>query len=194
MRRAEVERKTRETDIRLWLELDGDGSADVETGIGFFNHMLGAFARFAHARLYVRCEGDLHVDGHHTVEDVGICLGQALAQALGDKAGIARLGHAYVPMDEALAFAALDFSARPFLSYSAPQAQGMIGQFDAALTEEFLRALAVHAGITLHVRMDAGHNAHHCVEAMFKALGSAVDRAKRIDDRIDGVLSTKGVL
>ncbi len=194
MRTAEINRQTRETDISVRLNMDGVGKSETDTGIGFFDHMLESFARFAMIDLTARCAGDLRVDGHHTVEDMGICLGKCLAEALGDKRGITRMGHAHVPMDEALAFAALDISGRPFLAYDAPQATGMVGGFDAALAEEFFRALAVQGGLTLHIRMEAGKNAHHCLEAMFKAVGRALDRAKQYDTRVEGVLSTKGIL
>lgn len=194
MRTADIARKTGETDIRLSLALDGQGRCDAQCGIGFFEHMLSALCRFGLLDLTLRCEGDLHVDAHHTVEDVGICLGQAIAQALGDKRGIARLGHACVPMDEALALAALDVSGRPYLVLDAQFDAPMVGTMDTQLVREFFRAVATHAGLTLHLRVPYGQNDHHKIEALFKAFGRALRDAVAPDPRIDGVLSTKGVL
>lgn len=193
LRRGDVDRRTGETDIRLRLNLDGEGRAQVETGIGFFDHMLTAFARHGLFDLEVRCTGDLHVDGHHTVEDTGLCLGQALRRALGDKAGIRRFGHAYVPMDEALVLAAIDISGRPYLACDLP-VHGRIGSFDAELVEEFFRALVSTAGITLHIRQLAGRNGHHIVEAAFKAVARALKDAVALDPRVQGIPSTKGVI
>lgn len=192
-RRGAVARQTTETDIRLELNLDGSGQADVETGIGFFDHMLTAFARHGLFDLAVRVTGDLHVDGHHTVEDTGLCLGQALKEALGDKAGIVRYGHAYVPMDDALVLAALDLSGRPFTAYDLTPV-GMVGQFDAVLGEEFFRAFATTSGMTLHMRQLAGRNAHHILEAAFKAVARALKDAVAHDPRVQGIPSTKGLL
>ncbi|MDT8900201.1 imidazoleglycerol-phosphate dehydratase HisB [Anaeroselena agilis] len=189
-----IERKTTETDIRLTLAVDGSGQAVVTTGVGFFDHMLVLFARHGLFDLEVKADGDLHIDAHHTVEDTGIVLGQALARALGDKRGIRRYGTAFVPMDEALAMVALDVSGRPFLQYDVEAAACVIGSYAGELTEEFLRALAVNAGLTIHVRLLAGRNAHHIHEAIFKALGRALAEATRIDGRIVGVMSSKGVL
>ncbi len=194
MRTADIARKTAETDIRLSLALDGQGRCDAQCGIGFFEHMLSALCRFGLLDLTLRCEGDLHVDAHHTVEDVGICLGQAIAQALGDKRGIARLGHACAPMDEALALAALDVSGRPYLVLDAQFDAPMVGAMDTQLVREFFRAVATHAGLTLHLRVPYGQNDHHKIEALFKAFGRALRDAVAPDPRIDGVLSTKGVL
>lgn len=194
MRTADIARKTGETDIRLSLALDGQGRCDAQCGIGFFEHMLSALCRFGLLDLTLRCEGDLHVDAHHTVEDVGICLGQAIAQALGDKRGIARLGHACVPMDEALALAVLDVSGRPYLVLDAQFDAPMVGAMDTQLVREFFRAVATHAGLTLHLRVPYGQNDHHKIEALFKAFGRALRDAVAPDPRIDGVLSTKGVL
>lgn len=194
MRTADIARKTGETDIRLSLALDGQGRCNAQCGIGFFEHMLSALCRFGLLDLTLRCEGDLHVDAHHTVEDVGICLGQAIAQALGDKRGIARLGHACVPMDEALALAALDVSGRPYLVLDAQFDAPMVGAMDTQLVREFFRAVATHAGLTLHLRVPYGQNDHHKIEALFKAFGRALRDAVAPDPRIDGVLSTKGVL
>lgn len=191
---AAVERKTSETHIRLTLNLDGQGEARVNTGIGFFDHMLQALARHGLMDLEVTVEGDLHVDGHHTVEDTGICLGMALQQALGDKQGIRRIGSATVPMDEALVHATVDLSGRPFLNFQLRPEGHLIGAFDPSLTEEFFRALAFRAGMNLHLLEWAGGNNHHRVEAAFKAVGRALDEATRRDERIAGVLSTKGVL
>lgn len=193
-RTAELSRKTAETTIELKLELDGIGQAEIATGIGFFDHMLTLWTKHGLFDLSVKVDGDLEVDGHHTVEDTGIVLGQCLAKALGDKAGIKRYGTAYVPMDEALAMVSLDISGRPFLAFEDILPRVHIGDFDAELVEEFLRALSVHAGITLHVRLLAGKNVHHMVEAIFKALGRALDEAVRKDERIVGVMSTKGTL
>lgn len=194
MRQSSVTRRTQETDIELTLCLDGEGKADVHTGIGFFDHMLSALCRFGLVDLQLTCRGDLHVDAHHTVEDVGLCLGQAIGEALADKRGISRLGHAYVPMDEALAFVTLDISGRPFLRFDASFTSPMVGAMDTQLAEEFFRAVAVKAGITLHMQLPYGTNDHHKIEALFKAFGRALRDAAAIDPRVKGVPSTKGVL
>ena len=194
MRQSSVTRRTQETDIELTLCLDGEGKADVHTGIGFFDHMLSALCRFGLVDLQLMCRGDLHVDAHHTVEDVGLCLGQAIGEALADKRGISRLGHAYVPMDEALAFVTLDISGRPFLRFDASFTSPMVGAMDTQLAEEFFRAVAVKAGITLHMQLPYGTNDHHKIEALFKAFGRALRDAAAIDPRVKGVPSTKGVL
>lgn len=194
MRDATITRATRETDIELYLRLDGSGEAEAETGIGFFEHMLSALSRFAGLDLRVRCAGDLRVDAHHSVEDVGICLGQAIAKALGDRAGIRRVASASVPMDEALATAVLDISGRPFLRFDAEFSAPMLGAMDAQLVEEFFRAVCVHAGLTLHLSVPYGKNDHHKAEALFKAFGCALGQAADIDPRIAGVRSTKGSL
>lgn len=186
-----ISRKTKETNISATLCLDG-GEVSVSTGIGFFDHMLTAWAFYAGFGLELKAEGDLYVDGHHTVEDVGIVLGQALGQALGDKRGIRRFGSCLLPMDEALCMTALDFSNRPFLVFEAPMPQPMIGDYDACLTEEFMRALAMSAGLTLHQRALYGKNAHHITEALFKSLGLAMKDAVKVEG--DAVASTKGVL
>lgn len=191
MRNAEISRKTRETEISLTLSLDG-GDIAVHTGIGFFDHMLHSFAVHGGFGLRVDCTGDLHVDGHHTVEDIGIALGQAFACCLGDKAGIARFGSAFVPMDEALGFCALDCSGRPFLVFDAAMPQAVCGTYDTCLTVEFMRALSVHAGLTLHLKSEYGDNAHHIIEALFKALARALRQA--VAQTGGGVLSAKGVL
>lgn len=190
-RTAVVDRKTKETEISIALNLEG-GNVAVNTGIGFFDHMLTALGFYAGFGLEITAKGDLHVDAHHTVEDVGIVLGQALAQALGDKVGITRFGSAFVSMDESLARAVLDISARPYLVYDAVMPQERIGDYDSCLTGEFLRALTVHAGLTLHMAGLYGVNAHHLTEAMFKALGLALKQAVAV--RGDGVTSTKGAL
>lgn len=192
MRTAEIKRKTKETDIEVFVKLDGEGKVNVDTGIGFFDHMLTAFGVHSGIDMQVNCTGDLNVDGHHTVEDVGIVLGQAFAKALGDKGGIARYGLAYVPMDEALSFCALDISGRPFLAFSADFTDFRCGEFDTCLTEEFFRAFAMNSGITLHIREEYGKNDHHIIEAMFKAVAHALKDAMTVTG--GGVLSTKGVL
>ena len=186
-----IQRKTKETDIQLSLDLEG-GEVAVKTGIGFFDHMLTAFAFYGGLGLKLEVQGDLEVDGHHTVEDVGIVLGQAMSRALGDRKGIRRFASAYIPMDEALCFTALDFSNRPFLVFDADMPQPMIGAYDACLTEEFLRAFAVNSGLTLHMKCLYGKNAHHITEALFKSLGVAVKGAIQITGT--GVTSTKWVL
>lgn len=191
IRQATICRETKETQIALYLNLDG-GERKIETGIGFFDHMLNSFAVHGGFGLILNCKGDLQVDGHHTVEDVGIVLGQAVARILGDRAGIARFGSAYVPMDEALGFCALDISGRPYLVFDAPMPQAMCGQYDTCLTVEFMRAFANHAGITLHLKSMYGDNAHHITEALYKALARALREAVR--ETGGEVLSAKGVL
>lgn len=194
IRTAEIKRQTRETNITASLTIDGAGRSEIATGIGFFDHMLILFAKHGFFDLTVTAIGDLHIDGHHTVEDTGIVLGQTLLKALGDKNGIKRYGTAFVPMDEALVMVSLDISGRPFLAFDVDIPTERIGTFDSELVEEFLRALVVHAGLTLHVRLITGKNAHHIVEGVFKALGRALDEATSQDERIVGVLSTKGSL
>lgn len=194
MRSANITRQTGETNITASLEIDGTGNSQITTGIGFFDHMLILFAKHGFFDLNLTAAGDLHIDGHHTVEDAGIVLGQTFAKALGNKSGIKRYGTAFVPMDEALVMVSLDISGRPFLAFDVEIPTERIGTFDSELTEEFLRALTVHAGLTLHVRLMAGKNAHHIVEGVFKALGRALDEATRTDERIVGVMSTKGML
>ena len=193
-RSATLKRTTKETDIEISLDIDGAGEANVGSGIGFFDHMLILFAKHGLFSLSVKAQGDLVIDGHHTVEDIGIVLGQALAKATGDKAGIRRYGHVYVPMDEALVLVVVDFSGRPFLAFDAELGQGRIGEFDVELTEEFLRAVAVNAGLTLHVKLLSGKNRHHIVEAIFKALGRALSQSLERDPRVQGVPSSKGML
>lgn len=193
-RTATWERKTSETAIEISLNLDGAGKSEVSTGVGFFDHMLTLWAKHGLFDLTAKVDGDLQVDAHHTIEDTGIVLGQVLNRALGDKSGIRRYGTAFVPMDEALAMVSLDISGRPFLQFDVELPPAMIGSFPPEMAEEFLRAFAVNAGLTVHVRMLAGKNAHHMVEAIFKALGRALSEASRRDERIIGVMSTKGVL
>ncbi|MBN1192795.1 MAG: imidazoleglycerol-phosphate dehydratase HisB [Coriobacteriia bacterium] len=193
-RSATVERETSETSVRLTLDLDGDGSATVSTGVPFFDHMLEAFGRHGLFALDVSAEGDLAVDAHHTVEDVGICLGTAFARALGDKSGIRRFGSAIVPMDEAMVLAAVDVSGRGQCHYAVDVPIEIIGTFDTTLAKEFMIALAANAGITVHVMAFAGENAHHIIEAAFKALARALAEAVSLDPRVTGVPSTKGSL
>jgi imidazoleglycerol-phosphate dehydratase len=194
-RAAELRRTTAETDISLRLDLDGDGTPDLDTGVGFFDHMLTHIARHGLITLTVRAKGDLHVDDHHTVEDVGIALGQALKGAVGDKRGIARYGDATIPMDETLVLCALDFSGRGGLYFDVDFPDTRIGTFATELVEEFFRAVAVNAGMTLHLKKLAGHrNAHHVAEAAFKAFGRALRAAVAHDPRVTGIPSTKGVL
>ncbi len=193
MREATVSRNTKETQITVTVRLDGRGESEIATGIGFFDHMLTAMSRHSGISMTVHANGDLHVDGHHTVEDTGIVIGQALMQALGDKSGIARYGSAYIPMDEALSFCALDLSNRPYVVFLGEFTNQMIGGYDACLTEEFFRALAVNAGMTLHLNMCCGKNDHHKCEALFKAFAHALKAA--VKENADGaVLSTKGAL
>ncbi|MDQ1080899.1 imidazoleglycerol-phosphate dehydratase HisB [Pseudoroseomonas cervicalis] len=194
-RTADIARATSETEIRLSLGLDGQGDSRIATGIGFLDHMLTALARHGMLTLEVEAKGDLHIDFHHTTEDVGIVLGQALKRALGDKRGIRRYGHAVVPMDEALAEAAIDISGRPFLAWSVTFPRDKVGEMDTELFEEFFRAFAMNAGITLHIIQRAGTNAHHIAEGVFKAVARALRQAVEPDPRAAGAIpSTKGVL
>ncbi len=194
MRQAMIERKTSETQIKLELNLDGVGLYDVNTGIGFFDHMLTQIARHGVIDLKVNAIGDLEVDPHHTVEDVGIVIGQALREALGERKQIRRYGDATIPMDEALALVALDFGGRPYLCFNADLGKGRLGEFDLELVEEFYRSIAAHAGMNIHIRLLDGSNLHHCCEAIFKAFGRAVKAAVTIDERMVGIPSTKGIL
>jgi imidazoleglycerol-phosphate dehydratase len=193
-RTAEIDRATAETRIRVTLALDGDGSGVRETGVGFLDHMLDLVARHGRLDLTVNANGDLQTGAHHTVEDVGICIGQALDRALADRAGITRYGHAVVPMDEARAACAIDISGRGLLAFEAPLPPGAIGNFDHELTEEFFRALASNARLTVHITVEAGTNAHHMIEASFKAFARALRAAAAIDPTEQGVPSTKGTL
>ncbi len=191
---AQVQRATKETDVTLSLALDGGGGGERATGVGFLDHMLDLVARHARFDLDVSATGDLETGAHHTVEDTGLCLGQALDEALGDRTGIVRYGHALVPMDEALATCAIDISGRPYCAFAAQLPPGAIGSFDHELAEELLRAVANTAKLTLHVRVDAGTNAHHMIEACFKAFARALRAAVALDPSEPGVPSTKGTL
>jgi imidazoleglycerol-phosphate dehydratase len=192
MRISEISRKTKETDITVKINLDGKGQADISTGIGFFDHMLTALTVHSGFDISVKAVGDLQVDGHHTVEDVGIVLGQAFKEAIGDRKGIARYGSAFIPMDEALGFACVDISNRPYLVFDASFSDDRTGEFDNCLTEEFFRAFAFNAGLTLHVKEEYGRNDHHIIEALFKAVAHALKAAASING--GEILSTKGVL
>ncbi len=189
-----IHRKTKETDIKLNLKLDGQGITSIQSGVSFMDHMLTLFGVHGFFDLDVKGTGDIEVDDHHTVEDLGICLGQALKQALGDLGGICRYGFSVIPMDEALAQVAVDISNRPYLHYEAPIKDQKVGTFDTALAKEFLRALSLHAGLTLHVKVLHGDNAHHIIEAVFKALGRALGQAVSLEPRTSGPLSSKGSL
>ncbi len=193
-RTAFVERRTNETDVSVRLGLDGDGISSVQTGIGFLDHMLELFAAHGRFDLDIKAIGDLQTGGHHTVEDVGICLGTALSEALEDRRGITRYGSVQLPMDEALALVSLDISGRPFLAYNADLSHSNIGGFDTDLALEFFQAVVSNARITLHIRLLAGSNPHHVIEAIFKGFGRALDVATSLDPRVSSVPSTKGVL
>jgi imidazoleglycerol-phosphate dehydratase len=193
-RTAKTERKTKETVIAVELELDGGGAAEIETGIPFFNHMLDIFTRHGLFDIKIKAKGDIEVDYHHTVEDVGLTLGEAFKQALGDKQGISRFGEATVPLDEALAQVVVDLSGRPYLAYNVKIRPGRVGDFDTDLPHEFFQALANQLGMNLHMNVTQGENPHHIIEACFKALARAMEKATRLDRRIKGVLSTKGSL
>lgn len=193
-RSASVARKTGETDIRLEFGLDGSGKADIVSDVPFFNHMMDLFTKHGHFDLHLDAKGDVEIDDHHTVEDIGICLGQCVKEALGNKAGIRRYANVFVPMDEALAQVAIDVSNRPHLEYRAVYPAQQVGQFQVELVHEFLWKFALEARITLHVIVHYGQNTHHMIEAVFKALGRALDEATSIDPRVQGVPSTKGLL
>lgn len=193
-RTAEVTRTTKETDISLTLGLDGRGGAAVDTGIGFFDHMLNSFARHGFFDLECKVRGDLYVDCHHTIEDTGIVLGEAIREALGEKKGIRRYGSFLLPMDEALVLCAMDLSGRPYLVFDASFTADRVGYFDTEMVKEFFYAVAYSAGMNLHIRQISGSNNHHIIEAMFKAFAKALDEAAGYDDRITDVLSTKGTL
>lgn len=193
-RTARIERNTSETRISASINLDGKGERQISTGIPFFDHMLDLFAKHGFFDLTVQAEGDIGVDNHHTVEDVGIVLGTLVSKALGDRKGITRYGHAVTPMDETLSHVSLDLSNRPFLVYRVPEPMGRCGTFETADVKEFLRAFSGNGGMTLHVNVDYGENDHHIVESIFKGLGRALDSAVSIDPRVSGHLSTKGVL
>lgn len=195
MRKAEIKRKTAETDIVLTLDLDGTGKSDIDSGVGFLDHMLTLFAKHGRFDLQLACKGDTQVDDHHSVEDIGICLGEAFAKVLGDKAGIRRYGSMLLPMDEALVLSSLDISGRAHLSYTASIRARKVGTFDTELAEEFWEAFVRSAKITLHIRQLAGRNAHHIIEGMFKSVARALHEAVSIDPALAGEIpSTKGVL
>lgn len=193
-RNSIVMRKTKETDISITLNLDGDGSGNIETGIGFFDHMLEGFSRHGFFNLDVKVTGDLHVDGHHSVEDTGIVLGTAIKEALGDKAGIRRYGSVILPMDDALALCAIDLCGRPYFAFECEFTTEKVGDLDTELVREFFYAVSYSAGMNLHIKMLSGMNNHHMIEAIFKAFAKALDEATRKDERIKDVLSTKGSL
>ena len=193
-RTATIERNTKETKINATLNLDGSGKGEISTGIGFFDHMLEGFTKHGFFDLTLRVNGDLQVDGHHTVEDTGIVLGQAIREALGDKAGIKRYGSFLLPMDDALCLCAIDLSGRPYLAFDCTFPTERVGELDTELVREFFYAVSYSAGMNLHLRMLDGTNAHHMIEAMFKAFAKALDEAVSFDERIQGVLSTKGSL
>ncbi len=193
-RRALVDRKTKETDIKMALNIDGSGQADIKTGIGFFDHMLEGFAKHGFFDLECKIDGDLQVDGHHTVEDAGIVLGQAIKEAIGDKKGIRRYGYFVLPMDDSLALCAVDLCGRPYFVFDCEFPVERVGGLDTELVKEFFYAVSYSAGMNLHIRMLSGDNAHHMIEAMFKAFAKALDQATGMDERITGVLSTKGTL
>ncbi|ODP30278.1 imidazoleglycerol-phosphate dehydratase HisB [Paenibacillus sp. PK4536] len=193
-RQADVSRKTNETNIQLAFNVDGTGISEIETDVPFLNHMLDLFTKHGHFDLNLKAQGDIEIDDHHTVEDIGICLGQTLREALGDKRGIKRYSSVFIPMDEALAQVVIDVSNRPHFEYRAEYPSSQVGSFQTELVHEFLWKFALEARITLHVIVHYGQNTHHMIEAIFKALGRAVDEATTIDPRVTGVPSTKGVL
>ncbi len=193
-RKSEIKRSTRETSINMSLKVDGQGQADIETGVPFMDHMLTLFAVHGFFDLTIKAKGDTEVDDHHTVEDLGICLGQAFKEALGDFGSIKRYGNSAVPMDETLVRTTCDFSNRPYLHYGADIKDQKVGKFDTALVQEFLRALSLHGGLTLHVEVVHGENTHHILEAIFKSLSRTLDMASSVEARVDGPLSSKGSL
>lgn len=193
-RKAKISRTTKETDINLSLSIDGQGKASINTGVAFLDHMLTLWTVHGFFDLDLNATGDLEVDAHHTVEDIGICLGKALAQAIGDLSGIKRFGNASIPMEETLACVNLDICNRPYMVYKVNFLTSKIGSFDTELVEEFLRAMVVNSGMTLHVQVPHGKNSHHIAEAVFKALGRAIDQATQFDPRLKGPLSSKGTL
>ena len=193
-RNAEVERKTKETDIQVKLNLDGRGLCSIDTGIPFLDHMFELMAAHGFMDLNIRAKGDTEIDYHHTVEDLGICMGKAINQALGEKKGIKRYGQAMVPMDGALANVVIDISNRPYLSYKVPLKENLTGKFDVGVLKEFFRALVNYAGVTMHIELLSGDDAHHSAEAIFKAFARALDQASQREERLDGVPSTKGLL
>ncbi|MDP4182268.1 MAG: imidazoleglycerol-phosphate dehydratase HisB [Bacillota bacterium] len=193
-RKAEIKRKTFETDISLSLNIDGAGKGSIETGIGFFDHMLNLFTKHGLFNMDIKAIGDLDVDSHHTIEDVGIVLGQAISKALGEKKSIKRYGSSFVPMDETLAMVVIDLGGRPFLVFDAKFPSEKLGNMDTEMVEEFFRSVAFNAGMNLHIKLFYGSNTHHMIEGIFKAFARALDEAARIDSRIEGVMSTKGTI
>lgn len=191
---SQVERKTRETDIRAIIDIDGEGKSKVSTGIGFFNHMLEGFSKHGFFDLNIQCDGDLEVDCHHTIEDCGIVLGEAIKEAVGDKKGIRRFGSSFVPMDETLVLCSLDLSGRPYLVFDADFTTDRVGNFDTEMVKEFFYAISYSAMMNIHIKVLSGENNHHIIEAMFKAFARALDDATKFDDRVKGILSTKGSL
>lgn len=193
-RQAHINRQTKETKIDLNLKLDGTGQYSIDSGVGFFDHMLTHISKHGFMDLDIKCIGDLHIDSHHTIEDIGIVFGQAISEAVGDKSGIKRYGSAIIPMDEALILCALDLSGRPYLNFDANLSTMMLGTMQTEMVEEFFRAVSVHGGMNLHIKVLEGKNNHHIVEGMFKAFANALDMATSIDPRIEGTRSTKGSL
>jgi imidazoleglycerol-phosphate dehydratase len=193
-RRAEIRRVTKETDIRVALDVDGEGKSAISTGVPFLDHMLELFARHGLFDLEVACKGDLHIDDHHSVEDTAICLGQAFAEALGDKKGVIRYGAAYTPMDETLARAVVDLSGRSYIVYKVQNTRDMVGTFSVELAEHFWHSFAEHCKCNLHIEVFYGRNQHHIIEAVFKSTARALSQATRINERVQGVMSTKGSL
>ncbi len=193
-RLAEIKRETYETKIKVFIDIDGNGKSEIDTSIGFFDHMLENFSKHGFFELKIQSNGDTHVDCHHTVEDVGIVLGMAVKEALGDKKGIKRYGQAIIPMEEALVLCAIDISGRPFLNFDANFTIPMLGEMQTEMVEEFFRAFCLNSGINLHIKVLDGKNNHHICECIFKAFAKALDSATLIDERIDGVLSTKGMI
>lgn len=191
---SEIKRKTKETDIKVKLTLDGNGKGKIDSGIGFFDHMLDGFQRHGFFDLDCTCKGDLQVDGHHTVEDVGIVIGQAIKEAIGDKVGMKRYGYFILPMDDALCLCAIDLCGRPYFNFECEFPSQKVGDLETELVKEFFYAISYSAGMNLHIKMMAGDNTHHMIEAMFKAFGKALDEATQLDSRITSVLSTKGSL
>ncbi|MFB3895833.1 MAG: imidazoleglycerol-phosphate dehydratase HisB [bacterium] len=193
-RKSTINRKTSETNISLTLNLDGTGKYDIQIAVPFMEHMLNLFAKHGLFDLMVKAQGDIQIDAHHTVDDIGICLGKAFAEALGDKSGIKRFGSVQLPMDEVLTAVSVDISGRPYLVYNVPKLQGKVGEFDAELAEEFFQAFATNAGITMHIDLIRGENLHHIIEGIFKAVAKALNVAVSRDERVNGVPSTKGII
>ncbi|WZL71610.1 imidazoleglycerol-phosphate dehydratase HisB [Clostridiaceae bacterium 35-E11] len=194
MRKSQIARKTNETDIYLALNIDGKGNTQIDTGIGFLDHMLQLMCKHGFIDMELKCKGDLKVDNHHTVEDIGIVMGEALKEAVGNKNGITRYATIWTPMDEALSMISMDLSGRPYLHYNLSFEREYVGEMETEMIEEFFKAFSTHAAITLHIHLCWGKNTHHIIESIFKGLGRAIDQAVTIQDRIDGVLSTKGSL